>query len=192
MLRTPIWQRPKSVVGIDPGRTGGIAEISEDGTPRVWPMPPSEERGIDLRATREIIRELTPGSVAALEWNTGKPNEVPDFAFRFGLQTGQLDALFYVLGFQTKRISSNLWTGRLGLPGKTHHGAIEQRAALWDQLYPDHSAMIRGPRGGVHDGLLDALLIAHWQRGVEANPFGLKGAKRPPRAFGQKSGFAHG
>jgi hypothetical protein len=165
--------------GVDPGRTGALALI--EGTAlSVWDMPPhGSERGIDVAATADILRGWPPNTKVALEWNTGRPNEVPDFAFRFGLQTGQLDALCYAMGLQVTHLASNKWTGKLGLPGKSWAGALEQRAALFAGLYPHAEGLIRGPKGGLLDGRLDALLIAHYMK-LGGTVVGHKGGRRPP------------
>lgn len=187
--RIPIWSRNRPVIGIDPGRSGAIALIRSNGrdlTVQCWNMPSHDgNRGIDIRAMLAIMDELDPKALVGLEYNSGRPGETPDFAYRFGLQTGQLEGLFRARGFEVKCISPNLWTGKLGLPGKQHPGAIEQRAAMWDRLYPAYAGLIRGPKGGIHDGPLDALLISHWLRLTESSPVGKMGGRRPPRWMGR-------
>lgn len=172
-----------TAIGIDPGRTGAIAAITcATKVPRVWDMPEhGKQRGIDLFAVDQILESIgSEASVVGLEWNTGRPGEVPDFAYRFGLQTGQLDALCWMRGLTVEHLASNKWTGRFGLPGKTWKGAVEQRAALWDRTYPPYRSLIRGPRGGLLDGRIDALLIAEYIRQGHANAAGLKSGRRPP------------
>jgi hypothetical protein len=178
-------------MGIDPGREGAFGVLStNDGElwePDVWDMSPTTNRGIDLIWANDLLsRFMTSGVLVILESNTARPGEVPDYAMRFGWQTGNLEALLYAKGFETRLVPPNLWTGRLGLPGKTHHGSIEQRAAMWDELYPEHKEMVRGPKGGLKDGRLDALLMAEWLRMTELSPVGTKGGKRPPKFFGYK------
>lgn len=176
----------RTFIGIDPGRSGALAMIQDANSAaggyviEVYDMPPhGDERGIDVAATAEIMRQWPQNAIVGLEWNSGRPGEVPDFAYRFGLQTGQLDALCYALGLQVTHLASNKWTAKLGLPGKTWQGALEQRAALWDSLYPHAEGLIRGPRGGLLDGRLDALLLSHYMRISHSTPCGLKGGRRP-------------
>lgn len=172
-------------IGIDPGRSGAVAQIALNGaTPIVWvwDMPEHKDnRGIDVAAFDLILAGLpVTGSVTGLEWNTGRPGEVPDFAYRFGLQTGQIDALLFARGFWVERLSSQKWTGKLALPGKTHSGAVQQRADLIDNLYPQASPLIRGPRGGLLDGRIDAILIAEYVRRGHCTLTGHKGGRRAP------------
>lgn len=182
----------RTAIGIDPGRTGAFAAISCIAKlPRVWDMPDhGDERGNAVWAVDDILAQMTSErAVVGLEWNTGMPGEVPDFAYRFGLQTGQIDGLLYSRGFRVEHLSSRKWTGKLGLPGKGWAGAIEQRAALWDTLYPSFTAMIRGPRGGLLDGRIDALLIAEYMRRGHATLTGHKGGRRPPIVRGTEAVF---
>jgi hypothetical protein len=177
---------PGIVLGIDPGRDGAIVAISRRlKTVRAWDMPQHGHlRGNDLSALRDIFRHFVPTDCAVgLEYNTGKPHEVPDFAYRFGLQTGQIEGLLLGMGFDVTCVPANLWTGRLGLPGKTWATAIEQRAAMWDQEYPASASLMRGPRGGLRDGRLDAGLIAHYLL-ITTGPFGRLTGKNPPKVFG--------
>lgn len=174
-------------VGIDPGRKGAIAQICASGLIKVTPMPPEFERGIDLHSLPDL-QPYTQGRldryIVAIEWNTSRPGEVPDYAFRFGLQTGQLDAWYKAKGYAVKHISPQKWKGYFGLPGKQADPASEQGAALWCRLYPSYSGLIYGPRGGIQDGPLDALLIAEYLRQTESSPVGTKGGRRPPKIIG--------
>jgi hypothetical protein len=147
-------------------------------------MPGKQERGINLEELNEIIM-ATPPSVCYIEWNTARPGEVPDRAFLFGLQTGQLDALFFARGHDVRHVSPRTWKADLGLPGKEADPESVQGMALFNEAYPGNERLITGPRGGTLDGPLDALLLAHWGRNVHKSAVGRKGAgRRPPRFVG--------
>ena len=181
----------KRFLGIDPGRTGafGLIRPGTAGMPalvRVFDMPGESHRGVDLSHVDDILTHIPADeTLVGLEWPTARPGEVPDFAFRFGLQCGQLHAKLHSRfgASAIKLIPPNTWTGKLGLPGKTWHGAMEQRAAVLDAAYPHFSDLIRGPRGGLLDGRIDALLIAHYCFLV-SGPLGSKGGRKPPKCFG--------
>lgn len=159
-------------VGIDPGFSGGIAIINAAGTfVRVFDMPVTDtekdrQREIDLAGLESVFRNIGhyPDCFAGLEFPTTRPGEGAERSERFGRGKGYLEAFLFLLRFEYARISPQLWKGRLGLPGKDHAGANATCAAMFDKLYPTRSAMIRGPRGGIIDGRLDALLIAHFLR----------------------------
>jgi hypothetical protein len=172
-------------VGVDPGRKGAIGCISNDGTTvKVFDMPPSTERGNDLHGLIELIKIMPFPAATAIEWNTGMPGEVPDFAFRFGLQTGQLHAAFYMAGHQITLVSPNTWKKYLGVPGKRDDPKSAAAYYKLKESYKDNIPQLWGPKGGIRDGRVDALLIAHWLRITSQSPVGSKGGKRPPRMLG--------
>lgn len=173
-----------NVIGVDVGREGAFARIA--GTQiTIWDMPKSHERGVDLRAVNEVVK-TTPPCIVYIEWNTARPLEVPDYAFRFGLQTGQLEALFWARGFDVRHVVPNKWKGDIGLPGKTDDPTSLQGLEFLRREYPcvEVDALILGPRGGIKSGRVDAWLIAHWGLRVASSPVGRKGGKRPPRFIG--------
>jgi hypothetical protein len=161
-------------VGIDPGFSGAIGRISADGSSvQCWDMPTVQKGGaearrreLDLAALRQIMREirLFPSTVVGLEWPTTRPGEGAERSERFGRQKGILQAFCYLHRLPYFLIAPNLWKGRLSLPGKTNPDANKLAAKLFDLYYPESGSLVRGPRGGLKDGRIDALLIAHWLR----------------------------
>lgn len=171
-------------VGVDVGREGGIALMDGD-TLSVWPMPPKANRGIDLRMLEAIVMKCAGfGTKAGIEQNTGRPNQVPDLAYRFGLQEGQLHAMFFCHGFEIDMIPPQVWKLKLGLRGKVDDPHSRDGERYFLEHYPKHPHLLYGPRGGILDGILDALLICHFQKLVYSSPVGKFGIRKPPRIFG--------
>ena len=163
----------KWYAGIDPGFTGAIAWIEANGDQVcVVDMPITgigRTRELDLGVLREKIDVLETyqayqDCVVGLEWPTTRPGEGAERSERFGRGKGILEAFLYCSDLAYHKIPPNLWKGRLGLPGKQYPGANQQAAALFDTHYPNYSFAIRGPRGGILSGRIDALLIAHFLR----------------------------
>jgi hypothetical protein len=157
--------------GIDPGFTGAIVAINQPGTSvRVWDMPVHGGRGrhreLDLDKLQHVYRQLTllPDLVLGIEWPTTRPGEGSERCERFGRQKGILHAFAWLFGLPCCFVSPQLWKGRLGLPGKGESQAVQRSADYFDRYYPDHTSQIRGPKGGIKDGRVDALLIAHFLR----------------------------
>lgn len=199
-------------VGIDPGFSGAIAMMNALGTSvRVWDMPvrntgeADRTREIDLPGLKAIFRQFAgfPRVAVGIEWPTTRPDEGAERSERFGRQKGYLEAFAYLHRLDTFKIAPNLWKGRLGLDGKDIIGSNERAAKFFATFYPERSALIRGPRGGVLDGPMDALLICHFLRtrdgqgmrsivdkfgkdSVEALAFILGGGRRK-RKFGKRS-----
>lgn len=156
--------------GIDPGFTGAIALMNQAGTDvRVWDMPISgtgREREIDLPGLRQVFKHLRrmPDCAVGLEWPTTRPGEGAERSERFGRGKGYLEAFAFLMGLDCYKLAPNLWKRRLGVPGKSDKEANKIGARLFEDYYPEHATLIRGPRGGIKSGCLDALLIAHFLR----------------------------
>jgi hypothetical protein len=158
--------------GIDPGFSGAIGLMNAAGTMmRVWDLPVIEaekqrQREFDLSGFDAIFRTLCrfPGVAVGIEWPTTRPSEGAERCERFGRGKGYLEAFAFLKGLDYFKIAPNLWKGRLGLDGKEVAGANDRAAAMFDMYYPEYRGLIRGPRGGILDGRMDALLIAHFVR----------------------------
>jgi hypothetical protein len=164
---------------LDPGRAAGHLQTA-GGVPQDGVCVGSS--GPTTRRAACRTRETTNGSA-------GRRAILEAFAFLFVVE-------------DYFKVAPNLWKGRLNLDGKTVVGANERAAVLFDRFYPECSQLYRGPRGGLLDGPLDALLIAHFLRtrgstgmrsivekfgkdSIEALAFILGGAKRK-RKFGHR------
>jgi hypothetical protein len=159
--------------GIDPGFHGAVAVVHVDGTVRTirdMPVIKHEEakrRELDLRALRSLFRSLRPYGdlLIGIEAPTTRPGEPPEPAARFGFQRGAIEMAAICNHLAYDRIPPNLWKGRLNVPGKTDPRANEVGMRIARAYYPDlDESELVGPRGGIRDGRLDALLIAHWMR----------------------------
>lgn len=174
-------------IACDPGLKGAIALMSADGKDvRAWPMPTVESE-LDLSGLVDILRPLArlPDVCFACEWPTAWPEsfgDSPAKAVTFGKQLGTLKAFGHLLFKRTYEINPILWKGRLGLDGKTVAGANERARSLFETFYPEHRSLVVGPRGGLLDGPLDALLIAHFLRTRQA-----AGMKSIAEKFGKGS-----
>jgi hypothetical protein len=161
--------------GIDPGFSGGIAATNDKGTwLRMWDMSVTRAgkkayNVLDLPKLRGIFNEIKalPGVSVGLENPTTRPHEGAEVSFRFGRQLGNLESMLFCLGLEYTLISPQLWTGRMDLPGKDHAGWATARIDLFNERFPGRESMIRGPRGGLLDGRLDAALIAEFIRQKE-------------------------
>lgn len=153
-------------LGIDPGLKGAIGLIDAAGHgASVWDMPVKDHE-LDLAVLGTIL-SFPEGYFAGLEWPTPKPGDygnVPAHAENLGRQKGVLEAMLYDRNVSYSRIVPHLWKGQLGLKGKDQDKGSKEAAAYWDATYPAMTHLIRGPRGGILDGRLDALLIAHFLR----------------------------
>lgn len=171
--------------GIDVGRKGGISLLDTDsGEIQVWPMPPEQHRGICLSDLHGILSSFPKSTAVGLESNTCRPEEVPDFAMRFGIQTGELRAMLFCQGLETLLVPPATWMNKLGLTGKQHDPDLDYRMAFVKEHYPYAEPLLLGPHGGIQDGLLEALLISHYIKLMRHTPLGKKSGPKPPKFRG--------
>jgi hypothetical protein len=156
--------------GIDPGNTGAIVAMNAQASVvKAWDIPRNEEGEYDLAGLRPIFKYLRrlPDCLVGIEWPQAWPgafsNVIRD-AENFGRGKGILESFAFLHDLQYKRVSPVQWKGRLNLPGKEADPKSTNALHLWDVFYPDHRALVRGPRGGLISGRLDAGLIAHFLR----------------------------
>lgn len=160
---------PSHYVGIDPGHKGAIAVLNSAGTTcKVYAMPMNDGE-LDLSQLNTTFMQLArlPLVLIGIEWPAAFPGSFANVcrdAEIFGQQKGVLEAMAFCHKLAYKRISPQLWKGRLGLTGKEIDKGSKKACELWESIHPNLSMHIRGPRGGLLDGPLDACLIAEFMR----------------------------
>lgn len=175
-------------VGVDPGNTGGLAAIvaaagvpvtifadaptiKVKGSTRTKTEP--DEPGIVglFRKMQQIAQEQNLELLVAIEKVApmpslpGKGGERRSMgassAFGFGMGFGMWRMACTALGIPYQLVHPATWK-KLVLAGTPKDAGSE--AIVAGQLYPHAAADLRGPKGGLRDGRVDALLIAHWLR----------------------------
>jgi len=180
-----------SYIGIDPGFSGAIAVIPGDtGIPWFETMPVIRRgdgdgyNALDVKALLRIFRSLltvgVPCCKVGLENPTTRPGEGAERSFRFGRQVGNLETAVLAFDGDLTLIPPATWTAKMGFCGKSYNNAVEQRADWVDKNYPAASSKIRGPRGGLLDGRIDAICIAAYLKLIQGTPLGKWGGRRPP------------
>lgn len=145
--------------GIDPGLTGAVAILDEDGGgAMVWDMPTlaGEVNAAHLAA---ILRTPTTGSLeVTLEEVHSMPKQGVKSSFGFGVSKGIVLGVVGALGLPLTRIGSSKWKRDMRV---TSDKATSLRLA--NERWPDLAEDLRLKK---HDGRAEALLIADWGRRV--------------------------
>lgn len=158
------------IVGIDPGVYGAIAWIRDlsltatglDYAYSATDLPNTKE---GLLEAFQVLEAGDPvPSLIAIEDPHTRPGEGAERCFKFGKGIGRLEGLCMGMGLTYKMVAPQLWTGRLGLPGKSDPEAVPMRMKFLENHYPDIRKYCVGPRGGLKDGRIDAFCIAHFMR----------------------------
>lgn len=150
-------------MGCDPGAKGAICLLRPSTGVAFYFSTPST-----ATLTAQLIKELSEWrkdlvrigleDVHSLYGMSAKSN------FQFGRQLGRLEVLLEAFGKPIRYIQPKAWQQAVGISfpkgttGKQRKQISFEKAA---ELYPHLVDDFTGPRGGLLDGRVDALLIAH-------------------------------
>lgn len=152
------------LVSIDPGKSGAIASFDYDHTiltPTTVYDTPMLGREYNFQRVLNILRDENP-DVVVIENPLTLKGEGVKAAMTVGIGWGMWLMAFAALNLRHEVVTSASWTKTL----KFRTGATkEDHAVLAVKLFPGFSQSFYGPRGGLLDGRVDAVLIGEaWHR----------------------------
>lgn len=155
------------IIGIDPGKDGFIAILTDGGNPEFHPTPTIKiskggKRAYDTTEMKSILESADPDMVV-LEKQQAMPGQGVSSMFQIGLGFGLWQGIVIGLGFKIMIPHPRTWQKVMhrDIPGDDTKG----RSILAAQrLFPDvdlrKSERARKP----HDGKADSLLLAEYGR----------------------------
>mgnify|MGYP001557458037 CR=1 FL=1 len=144
-------------IGIDPGKTGAIATLSDIGESAIdLPYIGTE---VDVRSLRIALAAFPAGTVVALEYQApfsapGRSMGVTS-AFALGEGYGMLKGFCLSAGFRVLLPRPAAWKKHFGLIGKDKDASRQ----LANQLFPSVDLRLKKDHGRA-----EALLLAEWAR----------------------------
>ena len=151
----------KIYIGIDPGKSGGIAIILEDEV-KVTPMILAG-KDVDVGAVAHWIGYITnnyPTTViACIEKVHSMPKQGVASSFKFGFVTGVMHGIIRTLGIPLHMVTPQAWKKRIlaGTP-KDKDAAID----FCRRVYPNVNLLATERSRVPHSGIADALCIAKY------------------------------
>lgn len=167
-----------SVMGIDPGLTGGIVVLGEDRKLLAkYPIPSiittkkmsggktKRTSAIDLNGLRKIFEEWADFiDVVYLEKVSAMPNQGVVSVFKFGRVFGILEAMVAAYKMPVVMVTPRTWC-------KTMHKGVSpdlspkaKSGVVLGRLFPEIDLRATERSKKPHEGMLDALLIAEYGR----------------------------
>ena len=143
------------IVGIDPGQSGGIALLHDEGPPLVWKMP-ATEKDVYILLSDHVIPAHTH---AYLERVAAMPKQGVSSTFKFGQHYGMLRAFLVALEIPFTTVTPGVWQRRLGCLSKGDKNVTKAKA---QEQFPNIK---------VTHATADALLIALYGRGMQGAPW---------------------
>lgn len=151
-------------IGIDPGKTGGIAAMS-DNFVDVFPIPLAGDE-IDMPLIYDKLQEISIGRTdvrAYIEKVHAMPQQGVRSMFTFGFTVGALHGIIACLKIPLFQISPQSWKKLVLVDTKKDKDAA---ITYCRNVYPDVSLFATERSRTYHDGMAEALCIATYGRMV--------------------------
>lgn len=147
------------ILGIDPGKTGGLAILDgETGqVVAVHPMPMVGSE-FDVESLFQVIQALPDGSRVVLERVNAFPKQGVSSVWAFAFGVGMIQGLVRASHVPLELVSPVTW--QKASCGST--GGDKSVTTSWvARMFPGTQLVLKGCRKP-HEGICDALGIAHW------------------------------
>jgi hypothetical protein len=151
-----------TIVGIDPGITGGLACIHSGKLVAVESMPVHDGRA-DGMGIDELLTLWEPDAVY-VESTQPMPRNGSIASFSLGLNTGIVVGAVTANRFRLVRVKPQAWKRKMGLIGKDKTAS----RGLARELFPEFGDRFKLVK---HDGLAEAALIARYGVLMEVHQF---------------------
>lgn len=156
----------KKYIGIDPGLSGAVAIVDEDGALEVVDAPV-----VVVKNTRRdylvanmaglLLNHVVHGPVvAALEQGIPMPRQASNTTYLMGRGGGLWEGALSALGIPYDLVPPQKWKKALGIPPKSDKGASRMLAA---RLFPANADLFARVKD---DGRAEAALIAEYRRRI--------------------------
>lgn len=152
----------KGYLGIDPGQKGAacLMLIEKDKSPRYMFLDWTDPMKVYYKMYDWV---KNPIKMTILEKVHARPGMAAKSMFSFGRNTGHWEMMLLSLGVPFQMIPPQGW--QKGLIVKSDGPDTKARAkTVALRLFPELESRLIGPKGGVKDGRIDALLIAEKAR----------------------------
>ncbi len=148
-------------IGLDPGLSGAVAILDEDGTLSVFDAP-----AVDVRKGRDYIVAAMPALLrgcgadtrAALETGIAMPRQNAASTYKQGRGVGLWEGVLSALAIPYELVAPSRWKKELGLPAGSSKGESRALAARLFPASADCFARVKD------DGRAEAALLAEWSR----------------------------
>jgi len=141
-------------LGIDPGKSGGIAYVDDAGKYDAWPIPATERDTLDIFDEFQLDDDAI-GLRALIEKVASRPGQGVASMFAFGRNYGMLRAFLVASFIPFEAVPPGTWQKEFGLidPAATRTVKKNKHKARAQELFPGMK---------ITHAIADALLIAEY------------------------------
>ena len=152
------------LIGIDPGKSGGLCCIENDNIIEICVMPTYEQKNgkdiIDFKAVSEFIKKHNPDKIY-LEKVGAMSKQGVSSMFNFGVSFGGLMATCLVLDYEMVLVTPQKW--KKEVLGENYNHEDKNGTIQFCQMKFPNTNLLATKRSRVpHDGICDAIAIAYY------------------------------
>lgn len=147
------------VVGIDPGKSGGLCILDNELIMNLIPMPLNSDGDIDFGEIARFLECWHP-KVVYIEKVGARPHQGVTSMFNFGFGTGGLYGICATLKLPVVNVSPQTWQKFLMGKEKGVPHTKEKTIEFCMNIFPDVNLKASARCRNAHDGMADALAIA--------------------------------
>jgi hypothetical protein len=157
-----------SVIGIDPGYSGGIVKLGSTGVVDKCSVIPiikdKKKKIVDITMLRRLIFSLAPRTTMAfIEMATAMPKQGVVAMFNYGVCFGIIQGVVASMGIPITLVHPRTWTNKMHLGVDKTLSTKTRSLVTVKRLFPNVNLCVNNSKK-FHDGLVDALLIAEFGR----------------------------
>lgn len=150
------------IVGIDPGKEGGIVGIDDD--KRIMFLEVMPEKIIDVHHLFQNLKKKNHVIMTYLEKAQAFPQNGAVSMFNYGKHCGEIEGILMSLGIPYELVPPQSWTSRIHFNSRRYseRSSKEKSKEAVAELFPGIKLTDPNKPKAVkyHEGLIDALLIA--------------------------------
>jgi len=152
----------KCYIGIDPGKGGAIAVISDGNVVATTVMILTTKKKIDLTSMTEWIADVTAvlQPIACVESVSAMPGQGVSGMFNFGYSVGAIHGILAALGIPRHVVSPIKW--QRSVLGRTTKGDKTVVVDFVRSAYPSVSLLATDRSRKPHSGIADSICIARY------------------------------
>jgi hypothetical protein len=154
----------RSWLAIDPGASGSLCRLYEDGTTYFIDFKSNGLKGY-IDYLQSILNANQRIELVAIEKVASMPGQGVKSVFSFGQRLGELEGMLQTLQLGYELVPPKTWQKACGIVMPKRSTALQRKQQTYQtisKLYPQ--ADVTGPKGGLLDGRCDSLGMAHYLR----------------------------
>jgi len=159
------------ISGVDPGKTGAMVTLFEDGSTIVDRVPIEKVKGkkdrphfLDWSRTWRASIDFNQPDIFMVEQVGARPEQGSVATFNFGKSMGFAMGIIYAYDIPVHYETPSVWKEKMGLVGFDKSASITLARDLVPSIVPELDRKLKGNTAEVKHGIAEAALLAYYAK----------------------------